>query len=179
MLLLLDDEEESAPAESGTLLTTAASIRDRAIAVIGALTPRSGLGRAFVKHRNERDGNFVKWCEANPAAAFRRFQVRQTADQGPDVSNTDIEERRLTLTITIAYPQNSRTGVDNALDRDDVITEDYKQLDFAIGVYGRANFSPPYPDAMPLGFSPEQIVLGEAVDFLVIEEDFIYQRSTS
>lgn len=158
--------------------TTAESIRDRAIAVIGALAPRHRLGNGFVKHRNERDGNFVTWATQNAAAALRRFQVRVTDDVPPEVSNTDFEERQLTLTITIAYPTNARSGPDHALDRDDIIDEDFKQLDFAVGIYGRSNFSPPNPDAMPTG-ATKSVVQGEAVDFLVIEAGFTYQRATS
>jgi hypothetical protein len=178
-LLLLLDDDDAAPPATVSFITTAANIRDRAIAVIGALVPNSLLGQRFIKHRNERDGDFVKWCEANPAAALRRYQVRQSGDEGPLTSNTDVEERRLKLTITVAYPQTARFGPDQALDRDDVITQDYKQLDFAIGIYGRSNFTAPYPDAMPVGFSPQTMVPGAAVDFLVIEEVFVYQRLTS
>jgi hypothetical protein len=162
-----------------SIATTAESIRDRAIAVIGALTPGHLFGARYAKYRNEGKGDFVEWALANPAAALRRFQVRTTDDEPPGTSNTDYEERRVKLTITVAYPANARTGPDQALDRDDIITEDYKQLDFAVGVYGRANFSPPNPDAMPLGFSPQNIVRGGAVDFLVIEEWLTYQRLTS
>lgn len=161
------------------IATTAESIRDRAIAVIGALVPHHLFGQRYLKHRNERDGNFVTWASANPASALRRFQVRTQDDEGPSVSNTDYEERRVKMTITIAYPTNARTGPDQALDRDDIIDEDFKQLDAALGLTGRANFSPPNPDAMPLGFSPKSIVRGDAVDFLVIEELFTYQRINS
>jgi hypothetical protein len=159
--------------------TTAQSIRDRAIAAIGALTPNSLFGTKYRKYLNEGRGDFIAWATEFPAAALRRFQVRESGDVGPEVSNTDYEERKLTLTITVAYPQNARSGPDQALDRDDVIEEDFKQIDFAIGIYGRVNFSPPlYPDAMPTGIS-KTIVKGDAVDFLVMEEVFTYQRSTS
>jgi hypothetical protein len=180
LLLLIDDEESAAtPApSSSSVLTTAQNIRDRAIAVIGALVPNHPLNARFIKYRNEGDGDFVAWCESVPGACFRRFQVRQTGDEGPPVSNTDTEERKLTLTVTVAYPQNARTGPDQALDRDDIIDEDFKQLDFAVGIYGRVNFSAPYPDAMPLGMI-KTIVHGQAVDFLVLEEVFVYQRLTS
>jgi hypothetical protein len=181
-LLLLSSADSVAPTPptpTPSFLTIPASIRDRAIAVIAGLVPNTLLGVPFVKHRNERDGDFVKWATANPAAALRRFQVRQSGDEGPPVTNTDTEERRLKLTITVAYPQTARFGRDNALDRDDVITEDYKQLDFAIGLYGKQNFSDPYPSATPFGFTPQDVVAGEGVDFLVIEEWFVYQRLTS
>ena len=161
--------------------TTAESIRDRAIAVIATLVPRSvagSVGNLFRPYLNEGAGDFPKWCAANPAGAFRRFQVRTTSDTPPEVSNTDFEERKVAMTITIAYPQSSRTGAQDALDRDDVIDQDFKLLDFAVGIYGRSNFSPPNPDAMPLG-ATKSIVHGDAVDFLVVDEVFTYQRSTS
>ena len=160
------------------IATTEESIRDRAIAVIAALLPRHLPRSAFVKYRNEGKGDFVEWASSNPAPAFRRYQVRSTGGVPPEVSNTDYEERQVVLTVTIAYPANARTGPDQALDRDDIIDEDFKQLDFAIGIYGRGNFSPPNPDAMPRG-ATKTVVRGGAVDFLVIEEAFTYQRLTS
>lgn len=160
------------------IATTAESIRDRAIAVIGALVPRSHTTRGYRKYDNEGSGDFVAWVAASPSGGFRRFQVRQTGDSGPAVSNTDYEERQLVLAVTIAYPQDGRAGRDQAMDRDDMIDADFKQLDFAVGLYGRANFSPPNPDAMPLG-ATKTIVKGDGVDFLVIELTFTYQRLTS
>jgi len=161
--------------------TTAESIRDRAIAVVGALVPRSlagGVGNRFRAYLNEGSGDLVKWASSNPAGAFRRFQVRTTADAASNVSNADFEERSVTLVVTIAYPHTSRTGPGDALDRDDIIDEDFKLIDFNLGVYGRVNFSPPDPDATPLG-ATDAIVRGDSVDFLVVEAVFTYQRLTS
>lgn len=162
--------------------TNAEAIRDRAIEVIGALVPRymAGPGNRFRPYLNEGRGNFIDWANANSPGCFRRFQVRTGSDTPPEVSNCDYEERKLVLVVTIAYPQSARTGPTDALDRDDVADQDFKQIDFAIGIYGRANFCPPNPDGMPLGATKTSVRdAAAAVDFLVIEAPFTYQRLTS
>jgi hypothetical protein len=92
------------------------------------------------------------------------------------VSNTTEERVKLRLRISIAYPQSHRYGGQNALDRDDVINQDWLKINAAIGIYGRANFSGGN-DCTPLGAikTREQ---GIKVDFLVVECEFEYQRST-
>lgn len=162
--------------------TLAASIRDRIIAVITALSPSSlatGAGNAFHEYRNEGDGDFIAWAEKNPAAAFRRFQVRDDGtDEPPAVTNMDIEERSVTFEIVISYPQSARTGHKQALSRDDVIAADFRQIDFAVGICGRINFSPPEPDAVPRGIT-KRIDRRDACDYLVLTETFTYRRTTT
>lgn len=156
--------------------TSGDAIRDRIVTLISALSPSFAPGNAFAAYRNEGDGNFVKWSEVNPAGAFRRFQVRDDGtDETPVVSNFDFDERKATMVMTIAYPVNARTGPQNALDRDDAMDSDFQQIELAVGVYGRQNFSTPYPDAVPLGIS-KRIERGKACDFLVLTETFTYRR---
>ncbi len=158
--------------------STIAAIRDRVITVIAGLTPTSLSGNKFVKHRNEQGGDFMAWAVANPQAAFRRFQVRDMGnDEPPATSAVDVEERQATLQIIIAYPQTNRTGPDAALDRDDVMDQDWGKIDLAIGMCGKANFTSPFADATPLGASSDRIS-EEKCDFLVITQAYIYQRTT-
>ena len=158
-----------------TLSTTADLIRDRIITVIAALTPTALAGSKFRAYRNEGDADFTAWCERNPAHCFRRFQVRDTGeDAPPEVSNTDQEQRVVVLSIIVAYPQNNRTGSRAALDRDDVGTEDRRQIEAAIGMLGRANLAPPYPDACwrdDYWGTPERTT-GVGVDFLTFRAGY-------
>lgn len=156
--------------------TTAAAIRDRAITVISALVPIS-LRERFVAFRNEEGAEFLKWAEANPDAAFRRFQVRDDGnDQPPNVSNSDVEERLVTLAIRIAYPQNSRAGVKNALDRDRVMSEDQFKIEKAVGYSGASNFTSPNPDASWRDGRVRRVV-GNSCDFLEIVQTMGYYRA--
>jgi len=160
--------------------TTAESIRDRIIDAVTALTPNSLTRDRFRAYRNENGADFMKYADDNSSGAFRRFQVR---DNGEDdvvaVSNTDYDMRFVTFQTIVAYPQTTRTGPDQALDRDDAMDTDFHQIDYAIGIYGRANFSPitvaTYPDATPLG-AKKDVVHGVACDFLVITTSFSYRR---
>lgn len=156
--------------------TTAEAIRDRIITVISALVPASLAGTGYRGYRNEGDADFETWCQANPAQAFRRFQVRDTgADTAPDVSNTDVEQRTVQYALLVSYPQNNRTGKGAALDRDDVMRVDRLQIEKAIGMLGHANFSAPYPSATwrieDWDVSRTQ---GQGVDFLAVSVGYQY-----
>lgn len=162
--------------------TTVESIRDRIIAVIGSLVPNHMPRDRFRKHRNEFDGNFLDYSDKAPATAQRKFQVRsKRTDEVVTVSNHDYDLRYVTFQVSIAYPHTARTGPDQAMDRDDEMDQDFHQIDYEIGIYGRRNFSPStdpsYPDATPMGASME-VVEGAACDFLVITAEFSYRRSS-
>jgi pimeloyl-ACP methyl ester carboxylesterase len=156
--------------------TTAEAIRDRIAALMTAIVPDVLTGDRFREHRNQREADFFKAWEAAPAGALRRFQVRDTGEWGtPEVSNTDHDEKRVTFRIAVAYPQTGRYGADQALDRDDVMRSDQKQIEQAVGLYGRGNFTSPNPDACwrADGYSVERVV-GDACDYLVITQTMSY-----
>lgn len=158
-------------------LATAEAIRDQVYTLVEALTPTT-LATKFLRYRNELGADFVEWAEKNPAAAFRRFQVREVGEDGePDVSNSDLEAVETTFEIRIAYPQTHKYGPANAMDRDDVAKQDWKQLKHTLGCDGRANFSSTN-DCTPLGATREREE-GNAVDFSVIRMRVRYQRSTT
>ena len=160
------------------MTTTVSAIRDRIIALIASRTPTSLADDKFRAFRNELGADFRDWAEKHPDAAFRRFQVREVGDdEGPDVSNGDIERVRVTFEIVIAYPQTHRYGADSAMDRDDCINADWLLVNAAVGIYGRANFSGAH-DCTPLG-AVKTRETGEGVDFMVVEAQFEYVRSVS
>lgn len=163
------------PAENAA---TPQTIRDRAIAVIEALTPTSDTGVKFRAYRNEGGADMQDWAEKNPAACRRRFQVRTVGNTfTPPISNTDGEEHQVTLNVLVAYPQNGRDGKKQALDRDDTLDEDAFQIDKAIGMLGRANFSHPHPDACWIEGAPIARIVGVAVDFIEFVLTYIYRRT--
>lgn len=173
----------ASPAFANT--TTAQAIRDRMIAVIEGITPRSLAGDRFRRYRNEGAGKFRPWALAFPGSARRRFQVRQIGDrEEPSVSNGDFEERVVSFLVLVAYPQTHRDGPDAALDRDDAIDDDTLDIDYAIGANGRGNFAPPYPDACwhPEG-NGESSRIAEidedqpGVDFAQIYVSYAYRRA--
>lgn len=160
--------------------TTPSAIRDRAIAVIEALTPSTDSAVKFRKYRNEGGADFQEWCEANSAACRRRFQVRtEGGTSTPPVSDTLVEEHQVMLTVHVAYPQTGRDGRDQALDRDDTLDADAFQIDKAIGMLGKANFTSPYADATWIEGSPADRIVGNGVDFLELRLVYIYKRSRS
>lgn len=148
--------------------TTKEAIRDHIIALITAIDPDVMSGDRFRAYRNERGAKFVEAMEAAPAGALRRFQVRDTGqDEPPAVSSVDHERQLVTFQIQISYPQTGRYGADQALDRDDVMESDRKQLEQTVGLYGQANFVTPNPDAGWRDCTVDRVE-GDAVDFLVV-----------
>lgn len=162
-----------------TNATTIDAIRDRALDVIEALVPTMLAGDKFRRYRDEGDGNFEVWAEANPAAAFRRFQVDFDGAQfTPEVSNTDFEERPGHMTTIVAYPHDARAGTKQARDRKKLIDRDADLLEKGIGLYSRQNFSAPYPDAVWIAGDTRRF-LGQACDFLIVTGVFNFRRSTA
>lgn len=157
-------------------LSTASSIRDRVRTLLAQTDPVYLTGTRFRDFRNEGKADFREWAEKHPEAALRRYQVRNIGnDEPPAVSNTDVELRRLTLEIVIAYPQDNRAGRDNAMDRDDVIEQDWDYIDFNIGLCSRGNFYLTH-DCTPLGCTKE-IERGDTCDFMVIRAEYQFLRA--
>ena len=159
-------------------LATAESIRDRIKSLLEALTPASLASTKFRQFRNEDGADFDEWAEKNPAAALRRFQVREVGDDELPETSSGIEERvRVRYELRMAYPQTHKYGPANGMDRDDVMNQDWKAINYAVGIYGGANFTSTY-DAIPLGAtkSREQ---GGKIDYLVVMLDLEYLRSVA
>lgn len=156
-------------------LATTAAIIDRVLSVIEGLTPTSLAADKFRRYRAEMSGNFEEWVGNNPNC-LRRVAAREViGDQRPETSSGVEERTRTTIRVTIAYPQTHRYGADNTRDRDDVIAQDWKLINAAIGIYGRANFSSTN-DCTPLGCTPARESSGSA-DLYVIDCEIEYQRS--
>ncbi len=157
--------------------TTADDIVERVLDIIEALTPDTIPGSRFRRYRGEGDGDFVTWCEASPESAFRRVQARHNGSvRVPDVSNGDFEERETTITVLIAYPNDGRAGKNQTRSRDQLIGLDLDQLERAIGLYSRANFTPPNPDAFFRDWSSARIAQ-DACTFLSVEVTYAFYRA--
>lgn len=157
-------------------LATAEAIRDRIKSLLESLTPSTDPRTKFRQYRNEEGADFEEWAEKNVPGAFRRFQIREVGDDELPATSSGIEERvRIRYEIRISYPQSHRYGAANAMDRDDVINQDWKQLNYTIGIYGRANFSSTH-DCTPLG-AVKTRETGQKVDYLFVVVDFEYLRS--
>lgn len=157
-------------------LATAEAIRNQIATLLEALTPSNLSSTKFRQFRNEGDADFDSVMEKNPPAALRRFQVREVGDDEPPlVSNLATERVRLRVEIRIAYPQTHRYGPANGMDRDDVMNQDWRDINYKIGLYGRGNFSSTH-DCTPLG-AVKTREEGGKIDYLVIAADYEYLRS--
>ncbi len=161
--------------------TTIAAIRDRISTVIAALVPTSLVTDRFKPYRNEGAGDFVAWVTANPATALRRFQVRcLTPATEPTVSNLDVESVTAIFGVLVTYPQSARYGAQNALDRDDVMDQDLKQIERNVGLGGADNFLGAYPNASFVGRTVNIVRENTVgVDAIELAMTFEFYRSTT
>ena len=156
--------------------TTADAIVERVLDIIEALTPDT-VSTRFRRYRDEGDGDFIAWCESNPESAFRRVQARHSGSvRVPEVSNGDFEERTTTVTVTIAYQNDARAGRDQTRSRDALIGLDLDQLEMAIGLYSRANFVAPNPEAYFRDWSSIRAT-HTACTFLIVEVTYAFNRA--
>ncbi len=153
--------------------STLESIRDRIIALIAALTPTSLTGNKFRVSRDEGAADFRTFCESTPAGCLRRFQVDDDGtDEPPESNPVDYTLQRATFVIQVAYPNTHRYGGNAGRDRKDVIDEDWRKINFAIGVCGRGNFTGSY-DCTPMG-ARKEVDKGDAVTYLVVTAEYTY-----
>lgn len=159
-------------------LATAAAIRDQIYSLIEGLTPTTDATK-FRRFRNEANADFDSAMEKAPNASLRRFQVRQVGtDELPETSSALEERVRARFAMRVAYPQTHRYGRDAAMDRDDVMNEDWLHINRVIGIYGAANFTGVY-DCIPLGATMEMERGVGAIDYLSVMIDVEYLRSTA
>lgn len=159
-------------------LSTVESIRDQIYTLIESLTPASLTKDRFRRFRNEGAAKFEEAMEKAPAGALRRVQVREEGSDGLPHTSSVLEERVRTLLVArIAYPQTERYGKEAAMDRDDVMNQDWLKINAAIGIYGASNFTSTY-DCIPLGATKTR-ESGDGVDFLVIEIEVEFLRQVA
>jgi hypothetical protein len=157
--------------------TTADAIVERALDLIEALVPAQspGAGR-FRRYRGEGDGNFYTWAEANPESAFRRVDARHAGSFSVPVGVNDYEEREAKVTVIIAYANNARAGQEQTRARDALIGSDLDQIERAIGLYSRTNFSAPNPEACFRGWDCQRVTQA-ACTYLVVDVIYAFNRA--
>jgi hypothetical protein len=123
------------------MTTTAAAIRSACLSTIEGLTPRSLSSDRFERHREDRSGGatFEEWLVTSHNQ-MRRFSLFDTGVRMPPaVSNADIIRDQVIFTLYVAYPVTNRYGIDGGRSLEDVIDEDQRQIDHAIGLHGSGN----------------------------------------
>jgi hypothetical protein len=162
-----------------SLPTTVSALRSRARALVAAIVPTVMSDDRLIEYRNEGGADFRAWARANPTAAFRRWQLRDTGDdQSPSMQNTDLEARTIAFTLIVAYPQDERAGDAAALSRDDLALADETLIRLAIGVEGYANWTgADNPNATVIGYAVDRESDPTGVDFLAITLRLAYRRA--
>ena len=153
--------------------TTISAIRIGQAALIRALSPSSQSTRKFVEYEQRED--FQLWAEANPTSALRRFSIEDDATyETPLGSDTDSEEIETQMTVTIAYPHDTRYGSGKPQDQRDVMREDLHQIDTAIGHRGSAGYVSGQRAAVA---DAKEFDDGDGVDFLRLTYQINFRRA--
>lgn len=161
------------------MTTSAAAIRDTMITVIRGLTPAALSSDTFRLYREDQVA-FQTWAVQNPASCFRWYSLLDTGVRAPpSVMGGNYQRDQVTFELVVGYPQNNRYGPDAGRDREDLIEQDQRQLEAAIGPFGAAAYG---VDVSPLvlpGQTPRwDRVDVETVTLLVGTVAFEYWRST-
>jgi hypothetical protein len=120
--------------------TTESALRTLTASLVAAVVPTRMTDKRFIE--STYDQEFTDWCEANPDACLRRYSVRDTLQyQPPQVTNTDVELRVVTLEVMVGYPNTFRYNTAKGRAQDDVISSDMHKLEQAIGLNGYGNYS--------------------------------------
>lgn len=127
------------------MTTTFAAIRAGYIATIQALVPVRLRGERFrhvVLLPDVADLLRMATDESLKPSLFRLFQIRDNHDDIP-TTYTDLHTVRVshTMSLDVAYPKLwGKYGPRDYGDADDLIREDFFQIDRAIGITGAANW---------------------------------------
>ncbi len=152
------------------MATTFEALREEAAVLLTAVTPVSFQDVSFGRHRDEQD--LRDWARTFPDACFRRFAIRDLLEyEQPSTSTHEQEWVRGRTEVAIAYPADYRYGEQNKRDQRDVMREDERYVDQAIGV----NSYDQYTDgwlAYPLVTHEEE----DNVSFLVFTYEFQFNR---
>lgn len=149
------------------MTTTAAAIRNACMDAIEALTPRTLAGDLFERHKDDASNglSFEEWLGAKQSQ-MRRFIVRDTGVRRPPaVSNADVVWDSVTFDVVVAYPLSNRYGLDGGRSLEDVVDEDQRQIDHAIGLHGSANM--PTDAVFMVGESSWDRVKAETYIFII------------
>jgi len=113
--------------------TTLAIVRDEQITAITAIVP---LSIAY-DHRfevSEGSYDFRAWAQANPSAAFRRFDTEDAfADAVPDVFDGTRVYTPRAADVLVAYPRNYQYGSQGLRSLDRVMREDMNTIVATLG----------------------------------------------
>lgn len=159
-------------------LSTLEAILDRCSDLIELVDPIRLTDTRFRRFRAENGDDFREQMERAPDGCLRRFHVDLgESDEIPLVNNTDAAEYQIVAEIVVAYAQTNRAGAEGAISRRACIDDDWKEIDFNLGITGRGNFSGAH-DCTPLGCT-KTIEKGDGVDFLIIRAQYQYMREST
>lgn len=156
-----------------TPTTSAQLIREDRRNIVESLNPAQ-LNKVKFREYN-RDGDFREWAEANPAACFRRFQIRDLATyEIPLISDMVAEEVQTQFEVIVAYPADGRFGSDIVNGLEDAIRSDQVRIESRIGAMSNAN----YPSGLNLfQLASVEIEREGAVYFLSCTFDVDFYRA--
>lgn len=157
--------------------STEAAIRDLTASLVVALVPSLQSEFRYREFRYDT-GDFEEFAARSPDC-LRVFSCRELLEAyQPEVTNTDVEWRQVTIETAVAYPRTFRYGSGAAGDRmrDEVMRTDLHQLESEIGLRGYGNYS---GIASMLVAESRQDVIGmrDSVAFLRFTIRFGFYRS--
>lgn len=169
---------------SGGTTTDWATVRQRMVTVIKALTPTSLSSLPWLVTETEHS-DFRTYAEelGNSEAVFREYEIEDIEDDAAGVQDHRSELRLMTAELIIAYPHSwgwyrtkDSTNQWNEAALRALAHQDRKQIDNAIGVRGGSNYT---SGQSACWFDSVSFEEGENVTFLVIAMTVRFDESAS
>ena len=159
-----------------TSTTTLGAIRRQQASTIEGLTPTSMQRDKFELHRGET--GFGEWVEENATRCLRVFSIIYAGMvEPPAVHDEQVRQEHVAQSLEIAYPRQwGRYGQENIRDAEDLIMEDKRQIEDAIGIAGASNYASGQLITEVVG---HDIADGDAVLVSVFDLETRFSRSVS
>jgi hypothetical protein len=159
-------------------MTSQAQIRDALVLAVGATSAAAHAAAPFrfAPRTAEMRVPFRDWCENNPQACFRAFDLRIAGFSHAGGWEVGLERRAAEFELVVAYPHELAIyGADNQADLGDTIESDLTDLVAVVGLAGGSN----YPaGSMPAAEATTSKEAGDAVTFGVLRVIVEYQYET-
>lgn len=123
--------------------TTFVAFRTEMFAAIDAITPTTPLHDRTPAFRLADDEvDFREWAPNNPDACTRMYTIYDLLDDDPiEITDATSDLQPIRCEVLVAYQHDYKYGAAKQRARQDVIRQDYRLLESALGVNGSANYT--------------------------------------
>jgi hypothetical protein len=111
-----------------------------AVVAITPTTPLLDREQEFGEFHDSMD--FRDWVQANPDSCTRMFSIADMFDDDPvEISDAVADLQPIRCEVLVGYQNDFKYGANKLRDLENVIREDYRKIELALGIHGQANYT--------------------------------------